>query len=781
MTALSLRHGLALLGAEAIVLLARLGLGIVLIRSLNREAFGHFSYVHAAVGLLMVTALPGMVTAVQRSVARGYEGTLLTGARAMHRGARWGGVALLGLAGYYRFVEPVPSLAGSFLIVAVLFLLTAFTELFRALWGGRGQFTRLAVATVIQHVGVMSVTAAAAWWSRSVVVTLAASFGAATLIQGGLYLYAVAQRTATPPERDTLAYGRQLTYQALLFTIAINIDKLLVAHLLGFGSLALYAVAVTVEDQARRGGNVIATLLFPRFSRQDGVMAYRWLRARWAPLALGYLVLIAAGMVATPWAVPWCFGPTYRPAVPYVQFALAVTWCDLLAGLVSKVLFTTQRRSRELYQLGWLTLVGQLGWYLLLIPWFGLWGALWGNLLTALAVLGAGLGMAQRLYASPARATGPIPVLFVIDRLTIGGVQQVLLTHLRGLNRRWFRPHICLLHDRLGPLGEELRKLAVPITVIPLHDRWDATALWRLYRLIRRHRFAVVQTALWSSDTYGTLAARLAGVPAVFSTVNNLYRWKRPREVWFDRWVAGLADQLLPCSDAVKQFTMRQLRLPASKMTTVLYGISTPNGSATLPEPNNGRPILGVVGALKEQKGHRYLLDALPALLRRWPQLQLWCIGGGGLRSSLEAQAKRLGLAGCVTFLGEQREPRGLVERCDVMVAPSLWEGFGLAIVEAMACAKPIVASGVDGILEIVRHEETGVLVPPGHPDALAAAIDRLLSRPDEAQAMGQRGRQHVETWFRAERMTGQLSAIYLTWLTRKGHQPLTTKQPGAP
>jgi glycosyltransferase involved in cell wall biosynthesis len=161
--------------------------------------------------------------------------------------------------------------------------------------------------------------------------------------------------------------------------------------------------------------------------------------------------------------------------------------------------------------------------------------------------------------------------------------------------------------------------------------------------------------------------------------------------------------------------------------------------------------VIGAISRLDEpKKGLAVLLHALADVARRndMPAWQCVLVGDGPARDGLRHLAAELGLPGRIVFAGMRRDAASVLPVMDIFVCPSLYEGFGIAIVEAMAAGRPVIASDVGGIPEIVVHEDTGLLVPPGDAGALADAIAALLSRPDRARALGARGRERARQRF---------------------------------
>ena len=174
-----------------------------------------------------------------------------------------------------------------------------------------------------------------------------------------------------------------------------------------------------------------------------------------------------------------------------------------------------------------------------------------------------------------------------------------------------------------------------------------------------------------------------------------------------------------------------------------------------------GAFVIGTIGRLHEQKGHRYLLDAAAAVLRRRTDALFLIAGYGPLRATLEAQASELGIASSVRFLGYRADPAAILAALDLFVLPSLWEGMSNALLEAMAAGLPIVATSVDAAPEQIVHGESGMLVAPANADELAEAITFLSFDRAKAAALGRNARERVEAVFPMRRMTQAYLDLY--------------------
>ncbi len=185
-----------------------------------------------------------------------------------------------------------------------------------------------------------------------------------------------------------------------------------------------------------------------------------------------------------------------------------------------------------------------------------------------------------------------------------------------------------------------------------------------------------------------------------------------------------------------------------------------PERAAELPG-NNGGPVISIVARLQTVKGHRLFLESARRVLAKKPESRFWIVGEGELRRELETIVSQWGLTRAVTFLGYRNDPRNVMISSDVVVCASSYESFSQSALEALALGRPLVATSVGGIPEIVRDGETGILTPPGDPDSMAAAILRLLNDRDLARRIGAAGREFVIKNYTVEAQAAALAALY--------------------
>jgi glycosyltransferase involved in cell wall biosynthesis len=264
-------------------------------------------------------------------------------------------------------------------------------------------------------------------------------------------------------------------------------------------------------------------------------------------------------------------------------------------------------------------------------------------------------------------------------------------------------------------------------------------------------------------------------VPVILETYHGREVWRHgplKGRFFVDRFVARWVDQIIAVSEAAARFLRENKGIPAQKITVIANGRDlhafVPGNCHTRALlrqhwgiPDNV-PVVGVVGRLEAQKGHRFLIEALPQVLTEFPDVCVLLVGEGSLRPALEAQASTLGLCDRIIFAGFQHDVSVYLNTMDVVVLPSLYEGMPLAAIEAAAMAKPVVATSVDGTVEVIQHGRTGLLVPPSAPGPLARAILTLLRQPELARRYGQAARKHALHQFDLWRQVDETERLYV-------------------
>jgi glycosyltransferase involved in cell wall biosynthesis len=339
----------------------------------------------------------------------------------------------------------------------------------------------------------------------------------------------------------------------------------------------------------------------------------------------------------------------------------------------------------------------------------------------------------------------------------ISGSEAHLLSLLPGLRALGYEARFLMLHEGEAGAKEfaaELRARGVPLDAIRLHGDVDPLAFARLVRFLRRARPRLVHTHLFHADLYGLTAASLARVPARASTKHGFNDFRAERLFGaLDRFAFRLAGTHVAISRGLARYLAQTEGLPEERFAIVHYGIA----AGPEPQPPPTPPRLLSVGRLVPIKGHAVLFDAFERARRDLPDLSLDLAGEGSLDASLRASAPAR-----VTFLGRVSPIGPALEQHAIVVVPSLGEGFGMAALEAHERGRPVIASDVGGLPEIVANGETGLVVPSGDPEALAEAIVRLARDPALVARMGAAARRRALSEFAESRCVERTAALYL-------------------
>lgn len=354
-----------------------------------------------------------------------------------------------------------------------------------------------------------------------------------------------------------------------------------------------------------------------------------------------------------------------------------------------------------------------------------------------------------------------------------GGAEELRLTILKYIDRNKYDIRLCCLMEK-GEIGEEIERVGLPVDLVKTSQRlFNFLSFFRILAYLKKHRFDVVQTCRSIPNLYGRLAAIAAKVPYIISEEHSYYERYNPSLGYLfkvvNRILARRTYRIITCSDAVRQAIIKEEGIEENKSLTIhnaidinKFALDDSKEEARL-QLGLGRtvPVIGFVSSLVERKGHIYLLRAMRSILSWHPDAKLIIAGQGPLKRELESFAERQGLGNCVYFLGLRRDVPLILRAMDIFVSPAIKEAFGINLIEAMYSGLPCIATNVGGIPEVVKDGQTGMLVPPANPEALAKTIKELLDKPDLAERFGAAGKKRVLDNFTADKYIEKLENLY--------------------
>lgn len=374
---------------------------------------------------------------------------------------------------------------------------------------------------------------------------------------------------------------------------------------------------------------------------------------------------------------------------------------------------------------------------------------------------------------------GRVDVVYVVARLSVGGPAR----RLGLLGSRMHRAFSSVLLSGVpepheGSLIEEIRESGAAVVEVPgLRRRIapldDLRALWWLYRFFRRTRPMIVSTHTAKAGALGRLAALAARVPVRVHTFHGhvLVGYFSPLYSalfkWIERTLARITTRVIAVSPGVEA-DLRRLGIARDRLSVVLPGFDldgvtggTGTGLRSDLEVPAGAPLVGIVGRLVPVKNHRLFLDACRRVRRRRPEARFVVVGDGELAADLRQRAHDLDLDGSIAFTGWRSDLADLYAALDVVVCCSINEGLPATLVEAGAAGRPVVATAVGGVPDVVTDGVNGLLVPAGDAEALAGAIEAVLADPELAARLGREGRQLAFARYGAQRLVDETEELY--------------------
>lgn len=357
----------------------------------------------------------------------------------------------------------------------------------------------------------------------------------------------------------------------------------------------------------------------------------------------------------------------------------------------------------------------------------------------------------------------------MIWALEVGGAERFFIKLLKNLPQSQFDIKVVCL-SRKGVWANEVESCGIPIVSMDKKTGIDFFILFRLITLIRHEKPDIVNLYLWTAYLWGGLASRIVGVKHVIVTEQNLDVWKRWYHKLIDKFLMRWMDRVICVSDQVADFYQKQIGVPGEKIHMIPNAIDLSLFSPHV-KPTGFRNDLRLkedcflfvcAARLHPQKAHHVLIEAVGILKRReFENFHLIIVGEGELRAHYEADVKKRKLENSISFLGLRQDIPEILIQSDCFVLSSDYEGLPLAILEAMAAGKPVVATEVGGNAQVVKTGQNGILVPSRHPELLADAMQKLLINRNLAQEMGRNGKTFIEENFAIDKIAKQTIDLF--------------------
>jgi len=368
-------------------------------------------------------------------------------------------------------------------------------------------------------------------------------------------------------------------------------------------------------------------------------------------------------------------------------------------------------------------------------------------------------------------------IAHIISALGRGGMENSVARLSIAQKALGHEVHVICIRD-LGRTADMLSEGGVPVHLLHFRYRLNPASLWRLSQLLRSLGFNVVQTHNYRPNVSGTLAAKMAHIPAIFSTIRTVNRWDTRRQFWMDRLMSLWKDGIICVSREVRDRYVEKMKWNPEKYQVIYNGIDPLSFQRSEKAKYLYRRYglseddvhILCIARLVKIKDHSTLLRAHERVIKQQKNARLLLLGGGPLREDLQREVERLALSDHVRFLGHQDNIAEWLSIADVSVLSTHVEGFSLTVLESMAAGIPTIATAVGGNREAIENGVTGFLTPLGDADAIAERVLELLDNPDLRRTIGERAKRVVQESFTIEATAQKTIDLYHTILRKKGH-----------
>lgn len=367
--------------------------------------------------------------------------------------------------------------------------------------------------------------------------------------------------------------------------------------------------------------------------------------------------------------------------------------------------------------------------------------------------------------------------------MTFAGVEKHLADIINHIDIEIITPYLICPEEIIPQF--KLHIVNTHVTIIPLKIRgiFDFKGILLFLKLLKQIKPQIVNPHLYFASRFASPLAKLMRTPVVIETAHIVERWRKGYKRIFLLWdiiTCLFVDRVIAVSNAVAEYYIQYKKLPRSKVEVIhnwcdfeQFNYNVYNEKSKRKKKNDlGIPtkftLIGLIGRLEEQKGHKYLIHAMPEILKNYPKIKFLFIGDGSLKNELIMIAKDKGVYNDILFLGFRNDIPELLSIIDIIVLPSLFEGLPLTAIEASAMGIPVVASDVDGTPDVIIDGKTGFLFTPCDYKELSDKIIKLLKDKNKTKEMGDNGKLLVTQKFDCKTQINKTQSLYLQTIRNK-------------
>lgn len=358
----------------------------------------------------------------------------------------------------------------------------------------------------------------------------------------------------------------------------------------------------------------------------------------------------------------------------------------------------------------------------------------------------------------------PKNILYIIDDLDIGGTEQQLYELIKNIDKSRFKPVVCVI-NKMGIVARRIEKLGIKVLFKKKRFKFDFLIIFYIIHVIRRYNIDIVQTFLFTSNTWARIAAILADTKYIISSERNVDVWKKNFHFFIDKILSCFTDAVIVNASAIKDFIIRNKAIcskyPINRIFVIWNGstierLETQQDDLSINFPQ--KLIVGTVGRLERAKGHINIIKCAQQMEKY--NCIFVIVGDGSLKEYLKNEIKKKQLLRTVFITGQSKFPIEWLKKMDIFILPSLWEGCPNAIIEAMMVGLPIIASDVGGIKEMVDNK-SGFLIPANDVNSLVKKLTILIENEKLRKSMGNHAQKRALQLFDISKMVSIYENTY--------------------